>query len=415
MTEQTEEEQPGKSSGTTRREFLKKVRTVAIAGAGTAFGLGVLSNCEPFISRGQETTKPADLTKGLNKEEFTKLLADIKENPAPMEANTLYMSVLIKNSLYQRLTNLLTSELPEQYFLRHVRGLSDIIYQAVPEFKGLVPRRILVLDDDVVEPVSHHLGYKESGFADSDGVVGSPLIDSFMVSLWEKSSQKIPLDKLDEVTLHEIGHAVLFFPHWEAEGLTQEDRQDSTLSDVPISWKIYQGRSRNDRRGLMSYSDNLSVLEAEWIKRRLKNSPHNYEKHFLGQTGLIPNEFSKEYVLDFSPLYSGLKCEMWGSEEVKGKILLSRKIGEYSLDGKGQVVVDNPFTAFQDKWIANEMSALLLKVKDSQGKTVGIRWMDGYDFNLAHWLAKTERPKMSFSLATQESDPSNFDWTIKTS
>ena len=225
--------------------------------------------------------------------------------------------------------------------------------------------------------------------------------------------------------MHEWGHWVLHLnDQYLLDYKPDEENLPTPLRDIPQVWRSYNLGNRNDELGrclMYSVDPWIGKYSAEQLARRVKEGwVHDFERIMRDLKGW-PGEVPSATYLDFGSRFKGAKVEVYRTHPTgKNKALGEEPIFQGEVDQEGKVNIGNPFKDWaphpnEGPWmkgyIQSPCGVLFIKVITPEGK-VYFRWEDIRAFNLAYWRGYKE-VVMKMNLASAETDPLSFDWTIE--
>ncbi|QQS39265.1 hypothetical protein IPM62_01470 [Candidatus Woesebacteria bacterium] len=312
-----------------------------------------------------------------------------------------------------------------QFVDAHYQALSQIVGKSI---KGVDVEltRMVVNENESVGPASYHLGYLVSGFKDSAGTDGNwhPSPYNPTVSAYYNHAHKI-----DYGEVHEMGHRVLHLPDTYSIDTVLSPTGNDILANVPQPWLTYMTHKRNDR-GPDLMNGGLYMGEASyrldpyatWLLQRrfVQGWQHDLARAIPEGAWNFPHEVPNETTLEAKG-WEGASLTIFRTDGTEMEKHLAEEpvfSGQFNQDGK--ITIGDPFEGVDnsDGFVPNYRSLLLLKATRPDG-TIGVRYMDIGDFNMATGLKGEHSSRAEMRLIGGFADvsdpnvtPENFNWTI---
>ena len=355
----------------------------------------------------------------LTEAELNGLVVFLNLDPLPMEEDAYYITFLASATAYRDFLQDYGESL-QSFLLRHVAWMDrEIRFADPPVAGGLVARRLIVIEDGIWNSDSEERGidYRAHGLTDSDG--SWSFIDSYCPSCAFYS----PDLGLDFGLMHEWIHAIFKLPdHYALDFHFQLDINGVLAGVVPESWQFYSAGGRPDISNRdFAMGGNGTVLRhysaLQLAERRVLGIVHDKERALadFGFFGQVP----AEVVWDLGPdladapilVYQSQPCppDNPNSAAYACKVLGPVPIFHGRLDERGRIGVGNLFADYEGAVIQKEG---VLFVRALVGDEYRFRWLDIRDFTLAIWEGFGESVVMRFNLASADTNPEDFVWTV---
>ena len=353
--------------------------------------------------------------KPLTADEFAELVKYLNSDPLPISADTYYVTFLATESSYRTFLQDYDESL-QSYLLRHVAWADREFKEANPPVEGgLVPRRLIIVDDDVFESenVARGYDYSAQGLADSNGswtFMGAYRPETYFYYK--------PNLRLDAGLIHEWIHTVFHLPDHYGLDFYDPGGGDAFFEGINEWWRrTYLASARPDisRNDFAMGGDGLTLRHYS----ALQLSRQRRGETVVDPTTGFPAQVPQRVVLDFGPEFADAPITIYqtkASENANYKPYFAKELSPDPivagrLDGLGRILIAGE-DLFRGSSQTVPYSDGVIFIRVEVGEAAWIRWMDIRDFNLAYWHGFTNSVLMKMKLASFEDDPVSFDWSI---
>lgn len=202
----------------------------------------------------------------LNQESLNAVVEIINRGDNTKAEDTFYSTIGVTKSTYDSFNDDYDESF-QSYLLRSEDKYNEIL---TPEGFNFKVRRVIIVEDGVDFPRSHHQGYTNFGFKDSDGTW-------YFYNQYrpDEYSYYDPESQVDIGLLHELGHSTLHVQDGytlDFNGPHDAIAFENSEYSIPNEWRTYHAQTRPDLRGIMiaGTESHLDEFTALILKYRLQ-------------------------------------------------------------------------------------------------------------------------------------------------
>jgi hypothetical protein len=390
-------------SRTRNKIILEQIRQKSAAGG--KLNSGQTLNSEAASAVLVDSVETYGQNNPLSQIQFDDLKTKLNQNPLRLSRNTFYVTYFIQNSYYRQFLSD-NGETLQAFLKRNSDQLSNMLKTADPPISGgLTVRRLIVIDDLVLFPISYAAGYETAGFMDSDGVFA--FTGRYLPS---QCAYYDAASRVDYGLLHELGHQVLRLnDQYNLDVNPGSLFGDGLINTLPEAWKTYFNSYR-----INVSNEDLMAVQGKKIQKftalqLTRRQPHNFSQSLNDYLGWNP-EFSPSVNLilkNGSAVVTPKTVRIYRSESGETAKIISG-VPVYS----GPLTGVNPASLFPPpvNSLIPDNSATLLLVAADNADNVYYRWLDIRDFNTAFWTGSSQ---MTVQTGSSTSAPTAIDWLIQ--